>query len=110
MYTLLKYFKALCKKLYLGYGKNQKCGSYRCNNMIVRQSIEKKSTYNFSKCKHTCKGCKVMKYCSRICQKLDWKKRHRNQCIGVALKNLSQEQNLTMKRMQLMLDMCLKYI
>ncbi len=33
----------------------------------------------FSKCK-ICKGCKNIRYCSRKCQKIDWKKTHRLKC------------------------------
>ncbi len=27
-----------------------------------------------------CRQCKMVYYCSRTCQKLDWKHRHRNEC------------------------------
>ena len=68
--------------------------------------VSRRRNVNINKCspfKHTCKGCKVMKYCSRLCQKRDWKKRHRTQCIGVALKDLSVEEKKTIMAMKFVL-------
>ena len=58
----LKKFKQFCKRLFLQCGKTPKCGYSKCSNMIVRTSKDIK------KAKHTCKGCKVIMYCSKKCQ------------------------------------------
>ena len=97
----LKYFLKFCQKIYFQCGKNPRCGYNRCNNIIVRR----KHCVNESISKHTCSGCKSKMYCSRLCQKRDWKFKHKNECIVFGLKRLSSRQCQVVKQVIYMLDL-----
>ena len=92
----LKYFIAFCQQLHKQCGQNPICGNNKCGNMIVRN----KKNRNILISKHTCRGCKVMMYCSRKCQKIDWIARHRKQCIVFALQELSCDERRIVMQMK----------
>ena len=96
----LKNFLKFCKILYFECGKNPTCGYKPCGNTIVRASKN-----GPVKEKHTCKGCNVMMYCNRKCQKLDWKIRHKKQCIGFALRCVESQEQILINDMASMLTM-----
>ena len=74
------------KKLYLICGKNPKCGYNKCGKRIKKN---KNSKYK-SLSKHTCKGCRAIMYCNKICQKYDWNSSHRKKCIVYGMQKLSE--------------------
>ena len=90
---LRKYAIKKAKKLYLKCGKNPKCANIKCNVLIARKEGL-----------HTCSGCKCIMYCSRRCQKIDWKLKHRKQCIAVATQKFSLKQMQIIKQIEEILD------
>eukprot|EP01083_Nonionella_stella_P128000 387766_1 len=48
-------------------------------NCSYCQRIEKRY-HDFIEKYKTCSGCKAVFYCTRSCQKRDWRARHRNEC------------------------------
>lgn len=45
----------------------------------------------------TCLACKSVRYCSRECQRVDWKK-HKAACLSMKAKKLPSESDATMLR------------
>ena len=93
-----------CDKLYLQCGKNPTCDNCKCGNMIVRTKQMKLCHNKKIKAKHTCKGCKVKMYCSKKCQKYDWKFKHRNECVVFGLQELSDKQYGVVHELSTMFD------
>lgn len=52
--------------------------------------------------KHMCKGCKCCYYCSKKCQKRDWKTSHRKICVSRYSTTLNLQQMETMSQFQQM--------
>eukprot|EP01084_Bolivina_argentea_P257372 433612_1 len=48
-----------------------------------KNTIKCHNCHKFNENIKLCKGCKVIYYCSKYCQKRDWKKRHRLNCRGI---------------------------
>lgn len=55
------------------------CGHTKCNVELNEQSKR-------------CSGCKSVNYCSRKCQKLDWKTSHKRQCIYHTIRHFTPKQ------------------
>ena len=52
------------------------CGNDKCKFITAVDKTKKKERKRLK----ICENCKSMYYCSRKCQKIDWKKRHRFHC------------------------------
>ena len=70
-------YRQIMNKEYLGMGKkiwkekwmNTKCGNIKCNNKRIDVRLYK------------CKRCKIIRYCSKHCQKVDWNRfGHKRDC------------------------------
>ena len=89
---LRKHFIHYSKRLYLQCGKHPKCGNEKCNRVIVKKTNS-----------HTCSGCKCIMYCSKKCQKVDWKLKHKQKCIVTivfAQQTLSKQQMTIIKQIE----------
>ena len=93
------HFLKFCKKLYFKCGKNPTCGNKKCCKAISR---------NKNGVKHTCKGCKVIMYCSRYCQKIDWKRNHKQECLAHGLKDVTPEEQQILNKAIIMWDVFLE--
>ena len=51
-----------------------------------------------------CRGCKSAHYCSKLCQKKDWKFKHRNECVDKYLKKLNRNEKRIYNQILQMLD------
>eukprot|EP01084_Bolivina_argentea_P230503 388852_1 len=77
---ILKVMRKLCKGYILR--------SFRKKRKMVKSKLKKMKCFNCNKRYakqskfQTCKGCMVVLYCSKLCQKVHWKFEHRNNCNG----------------------------
>ena len=95
------------------YNKNEnenQCGSYQATNgtnytMCLTKLCDKMNNHHrcyFNPCDKilsnskdrllVCSGCKSAHYCSKSCQKKDWKLAHRHDCVGKYLKPLNDDE------------------
>ena len=65
-------------------------GEHPCNNNNCNKTIASKF--------YVCKGCKCAFYCSRKCQKIDWMKQHRTDCISTYSGKLTSKQKVILER------------
>ena len=86
--------------LYRQYGRYPKCGYSNCNRIIKNKDTKTVNNNNKINIKNTCKGCKVMMYCNRKCQKLDWESSHRDECVVFGTKQLSIREDQIYKQLQ----------
>ena len=61
--------KKIISKKYDIFSKLKLCGNINCTNDKKYDELK------------ICKGCKMICYCSRHCQKVDWKNIHKKQCV-----------------------------
>ena len=88
-YTVYNEFMAiLCIKL----NKQHRCSFKTCGKVL--------------KTLHACSGCKCVFYCSKLCQKRDWKK-HKIQCISTYNKSFDDVEKQTLHNMSLFLNQCI---
>lgn len=85
-----KSYKKICRWIVNKIGKIKQCGYLLCNTRSKPTSRSKKQM-------RTCKGCKCMFYCSKQCQKKDWKLDHRKRCISECFEKLTLDQRETCK-------------
>ena len=91
--------KSLCqqlmKQLYIKLGGKHKCDYDKCSKILTKLNV--------------CRGCRSSFYCSRKCQKLDWKVRHRKKCISKNTSMFEEKKMKEFKQAQLMIKKLLKY-
>ena len=79
-------YEKCMKLLVMKLNKQHICDCNECNKVL--------STLN------TCKGCRCVYYCSKKCQKKDWKANHRNTCVSKMLEEPDKNQFAILKRVQ----------
>ena len=88
--------KQMTRLLCLKLNKQHTCDSMVCNKIMNQNQV--------------CKGCKSAFYCSKKCQKYDWKVRHRKICVSKFIKPLSQTEKYGVLQRECMLHELLKQI
>ena len=83
------FIRLLCIKL----EKHHKCDWYQCSKILTSLNA--------------CSGCKCVYYCSKKCQKRDWKQ-HKMKCISTFTKTFDQYQKQTLQEITLFLNQSLK--
>ena len=65
---------------------------HRCNNSSCCKILAKKASG-----RRVCKACKSANYCNKLCQKRDWRVKHRYECIAIYSKKLTSKQIKNLK-------------
>ena len=81
--------KQMTRLLCLKLNKQHTCDSMVCNKIMNHNQV--------------CKDCKSAFYCSKKCQKYDWKVRHRKICVSKFIKPSSQTQKYGVLQRECML-------
>ena len=75
--------KVLVKKL----KKQHHCSYSNCDKILPEKACERR----------VCKGCKSANYCNKLCQKLDWRVKHRRECMAIYSKKFTNKQIKSLK-------------
>ena len=86
-------FQQLMQTICIRLQKQHKCDYDRCNKVL--------------KTLNTCSGCRCVFYCSKICQKRDWKQ-HKVKCISTFTKEFDKSQLQTLQNFGLFLNHSVK--
>ena len=92
--TILTYenqLKCMTQVLCLKLNKQHRCDCISCNKIIAIQA-------------RVCKGCRSAYYCSKKCQKIDWRVRHKNICVSKFVQPLEQKEYDILKYAHFMMN------
>ena len=82
------YITNLCKKM----NKHHRCYLSECDKVLSQEKLL------------ICGGCKSAHYCSKLCQKKDWKLKHKQECVGKYLEQLNENEKRINNQILQMLD------